>query len=62
MCDGQPGPLQAVMLGVMARTLTGVTMIPITVVKTRYEVNKTNIFIKTLIYCSDKENIKDCTS
>ncbi|XP_045119312.1 mitochondrial glycine transporter-like [Portunus trituberculatus] len=36
-CEGQPGPLQAVGLGVAARTLTGVTLIPITVIKTRYE-------------------------
>lgn len=36
-CDGTPGPLQAVSLGVAARTLTGVTLIPITVIKTRYE-------------------------
>lgn len=36
-CEGQPGALQAIALGVVARTLTGVTMIPITVVKTRYE-------------------------
>lgn len=39
-CDGTPGPLQAMMLGAAARTLTGVTMIPITVIKTRYEVRK----------------------
>ncbi|XP_042868885.1 mitochondrial glycine transporter A-like [Penaeus japonicus] len=36
-CEGQPGPLQAIALGVVARTVTGVTMIPITVIKTRYE-------------------------
>ncbi|XP_064095286.1 mitochondrial glycine transporter-like [Macrobrachium nipponense] len=36
-CEGQPGALQAIALGVVARTITGVTMIPITVVKTRYE-------------------------
>lgn len=36
-CEGQPGALQAIALGVVARTVTGVTMIPITVVKTRYE-------------------------
>ncbi|KAK7076142.1 hypothetical protein SK128_005410 [Halocaridina rubra] len=36
-CEGAPGPLQAIALGVVARTITGVTMIPITVVKTRYE-------------------------
>lgn len=36
-CEGQPGALQAITLGVVARTITGVTMIPITVVKTRYE-------------------------
>lgn len=36
-CEGQPGALQAIALGMVARTLTGITMIPITVVKTRYE-------------------------
>ncbi|KAG7153784.1 Mitochondrial glycine transporter-like 1, partial [Homarus americanus] len=36
-CEGQPGPFDALMLGVVARTITGVTMIPITVIKTRYE-------------------------
>lgn len=35
--DGDPGPLQAVVLGVVARSLSGVCLIPITVVKTRYE-------------------------
>lgn len=33
-------PLQAVTLGVVARTMSGVCMIPITVIKTRYEVKK----------------------
>ncbi|MCL4149011.1 UNVERIFIED_CONTAM: hypothetical protein GTU68_014529 [Idotea baltica] len=36
-CEGTPSPLQAVALGVMARTVTGITMIPFTVIKTRYE-------------------------
>ncbi|KAK8728650.1 hypothetical protein OTU49_009075 [Cherax quadricarinatus] len=36
-CEGHPGPLEAIMLGAVARTITGVTMIPITVIKTRYE-------------------------
>ncbi|KAF2354811.1 Solute carrier family 25 member 38 [Trinorchestia longiramus] len=36
--EGQPlGPVQAVLLGATARTISGVTMIPMTVVKTRYE-------------------------
>jgi len=35
--DGPPGPIMAMMLGMMARTISGVTMIPMTVVKTRYE-------------------------
>ncbi|XP_034241853.1 mitochondrial glycine transporter-like [Thrips palmi] len=35
--NGEPGPLQAVALGVAARSLSGVCLIPITVVKTRYE-------------------------
>ncbi|KAK4327699.1 hypothetical protein Pmani_001850 [Petrolisthes manimaculis] len=37
LCEGHPGPLQAIALGAMARTVTGVTMIPITVIKCRYE-------------------------
>lgn len=37
LCEGNPGVLQAIALGAMARTITGITMIPITVVKTRYE-------------------------
>ncbi|KAA0196135.1 hypothetical protein HAZT_HAZT003544 [Hyalella azteca] len=36
--EGRPlGAVQAVLLGVAARTISGVTMIPMTVVKTRYE-------------------------
>lgn len=35
--DGNPGPLEAVCLGIIARSLSGVCLIPITVVKTRYE-------------------------
>lgn len=37
LCEGQPGALQAIALGALARTVTGVTMIPITVIKCRYE-------------------------
>lgn len=43
--DGDPGPLAAITLGMVARTITGITMIPITVIKTRYEVNKYKTFI-----------------
>lgn len=32
-----PGPLQAVFLGMAARTISGVCLIPITVIKTRFE-------------------------
>lgn len=36
--DGQPlGPITAILLGAAARTISGVIMIPMTVVKTRYE-------------------------
>jgi solute carrier family 25 protein 38 len=38
-CSGHPGPMQAVALGVIARSMSGVLLIPITVVKTRFEVN-----------------------
>ncbi|KAJ0177341.1 hypothetical protein K1T71_007350 [Dendrolimus kikuchii] len=34
---GDLGPLEAVMLGVVARSMSGVALIPITVIKTRYE-------------------------
>ncbi|XP_046989553.1 mitochondrial glycine transporter A-like isoform X1 [Schistocerca americana] len=37
LVQGDPGPMQAVALGMMARTLSGVLLIPITVVKTRFE-------------------------
>ena len=33
------GPIEAVMLGMTARTISGVCMIPFTVLKTRFEVN-----------------------
>ncbi|XP_076056102.1 mitochondrial glycine transporter A-like [Oratosquilla oratoria] len=36
-CEGSPGPVQAIMLGVAARSFTACVMIPLTVVKTRYE-------------------------
>ncbi|XP_042209218.1 mitochondrial glycine transporter-like [Homarus americanus] len=49
-CEGQPGPFDALMLGVVARTITGVTMIPITVIKTRYEVGKA--YLTTLRLCA----------
>lgn len=35
--DGHPGPLEAVALGAVARSVSGICLIPITVVKTRYE-------------------------
>jgi len=35
--DTPPGPLTAVALGMVARTISGVTMIPMTVIKTRFE-------------------------
>lgn len=38
LVDDKPGPLQAVALGVFARSFSGICLIPITVVKTRYEV------------------------
>nr|CAD7452343.1 unnamed protein product [Timema tahoe] len=34
---GEPGPLQAMTMGVAARTMSGVCLIPITVIKTRFE-------------------------
>ncbi|XP_067005836.1 mitochondrial glycine transporter A [Anabrus simplex] len=37
LVSGEPGPLQAVALGMIARTMSGVCLIPITVVKTRFE-------------------------
>lgn len=38
--DARPGPLQAVLLGGGARTVAGVLMLPVTVIKTRFEVSK----------------------
>uniref|UniRef100_A0A8C7YER6 Solute carrier family 25 member 38 n=1 Tax=Oryzias sinensis TaxID=183150 RepID=A0A8C7YER6_9TELE len=35
--DDRPGPLQAVLLGGGARTVAGVLMLPVTVIKTRFE-------------------------
>ncbi|KAF6732346.1 Solute carrier family 25 member 38-A [Oryzias melastigma] len=35
--DARPGPLQAVLLGGGARTVAGVLMLPVTVIKTRFE-------------------------
>ncbi|XP_014260510.1 solute carrier family 25 member 38-A-like isoform X2 [Cimex lectularius] len=35
--DGHPSPLQAVAIGIVGRTFSAVCLIPITVVKTRYE-------------------------
>ncbi|KTF79514.1 hypothetical protein cypCar_00035537 [Cyprinus carpio] len=36
--NGAPGPLQAVLLGAGARCVAGVCMLPVTVIKTRFEV------------------------
>ncbi len=38
--DGAPGPLQSILLGAGARCVAGVCMLPITVIKTRFEVCK----------------------
>ncbi|XP_051744729.1 mitochondrial glycine transporter A [Ctenopharyngodon idella] len=35
--DGAPGPLQSVLLGAGARCVAGVCMLPVTVIKTRFE-------------------------
>ncbi|XP_069684951.1 mitochondrial glycine transporter A-like isoform X2 [Periplaneta americana] len=35
--SGDPGPLEAVALGMIARSMSGVCLIPITVIKTRFE-------------------------
>jgi hypothetical protein len=36
--SGDPGPVEAIFLGMLARSLSGVCLIPITVIKTRFEV------------------------
>ncbi|PSN29957.1 Solute carrier family 25 member 38 [Blattella germanica] len=35
--NGEPGPFEAIALGMLARSMSGVCLIPITVIKTRYE-------------------------
>ncbi|KAK3910381.1 Mitochondrial glycine transporter [Frankliniella fusca] len=37
LIEGSPGPLQAISLGIVARSFSGICLIPLTVVKTRYE-------------------------
>lgn len=37
LTSGDPGPLEAIFLGMLARSLSGVCLIPITVIKTRFE-------------------------
>ncbi|XP_021938650.1 solute carrier family 25 member 38-A-like isoform X2 [Zootermopsis nevadensis] len=37
MTSGDPGPIEAILLGMVARSLSGVCLIPITVIKTRFE-------------------------
>lgn len=37
--DRRPGALEAVLLGGGARTVAGVVMLPVTVIKTRFEVS-----------------------
>lgn len=39
---GEPTPLQSVLLGVTGRSISGVMMIPFTVIKTRFEVRVVN--------------------
>jgi len=38
--SGDPGPIEAILLGMVARSLSGVCLIPITVIKTRFEVRE----------------------
>lgn len=37
LSSGDPGPFEAIALGMVARTMSGVCLIPITVIKTRFE-------------------------
>jgi len=37
LCGGKPGPLESIFVGAMGRSVAGMAMIPVTVVKTRFE-------------------------
>lgn len=39
LVHGEPRPLEAIAIGMLARSISGVCLIPITVVKTRFEVS-----------------------
>ena len=40
LTSGDPGPLEAIYLGMLARSFSGVCLIPFTVIKTRFEVSE----------------------
>ncbi|KAK9888033.1 hypothetical protein WA026_000315 [Henosepilachna vigintioctopunctata] len=61
--NNQPGPVQAVALGVAARSISGALLIPITVIKTRYEsgIYNYNGVLSALKEIYVKEGIKGMT-
>ncbi|KAM9391909.1 mitochondrial glycine transporter A-like isoform 1-T7 [Pholidichthys leucotaenia] len=50
--DGTPGPVQAVLLGGSARTVAGIVMLPVTVIKTRFECGRYSYGSVTGALCS----------
>nr|CAD7412817.1 unnamed protein product [Timema cristinae] len=59
---GEPGPLQAMTMGVAARTMSGVCLIPITVIKTRVEYTSIKGWGKPFVSSTVQRGFEGCVA
>ena len=60
--DGSPGATQAMLLGGGARAVAGVLMLPVTVIKTRFEVSTGGRVCVCVCVCVELDSKEVCSS